>query len=238
MRIAIVEDERSYQEQLLQYLTEFEHENNILIQPQVFSDGDEIIEAYQSGNDQWSIIFLDIKMKNKNGIETAREIRKEDRDVVIIFITSLMKYAITGYEVDALDFVLKPLSYGQFVLKMKKALNHVKKTESRFLALFNGQRMDKVFTDDICYVEVQGHYLYFVTKANTYKIRGTMQTLEKELSGLSFARCSNAFLVNMKYIKKVTKDTVYLAEKEISITRARKTSFLEQFSDYLGGDYR
>ncbi|WP_099466845.1 LytR/AlgR family response regulator transcription factor [Konateibacter massiliensis] len=238
MRIAIVEDERSYQEQMIKYLTDFEQEYDTVIRPQVFSDGDEIVEAYENGNNQWSIIFLDIKMKNKNGIETAREIRKRDNDVVIIFITSLMQYAIKGYEVDALDFVLKPISYGQFALKMKKALNSVKKRESRFLVLFKGQRMDKVSTDDIRYIEVQNHYLHIVTKAHTYKMRGTMQEIEKELSNLPFARCSNAYLVNLKHVKQVTKDTVYLADTELSITRTKKAGFLQQFSDYLGGDYR
>lgn len=238
MRIAIVEDERPCQEQMIKYLTDFAQEYDTVIRPQVFSDGDEIIEAYENGDNQWSIIFLDIKMKNKNGIETAREIRKKDNDVVIIFITSLMQYAIKGYEVDALDFVLKPISYGQFVLKMKKALNSVKKRESRFLVLFKGQRMDKVFTDDIRYIEVQNHYLYIATKSHTYKMRGTMQEIEKELSDLPFARCSNSYLVNLRHVKQVKKDTVYLADTELSITRTKKADFLQQFSDYLGGDYR
>lgn len=238
MRIAIVEDERSFQEQMIQYLTDFEQEYDTVIQPQIFSDGSEIIEAYENGDNQWSIIFLDIKMKNKNGMEAAQAIRRKDNDVVIIFITSIMQYAIKGYEVDALDFVLKPISYEQFVLKMKKALNSVKKRESRFLVLFKGQSMDKVSTDDIRYIEVQNHYLYIVTKAQTYKMRGTIQEMEKKLSNLPFARCSSAYLVNLKYVKQVTKDTVYLADTNLPITRLKKAGFLQQFSDYLGGDYQ
>lgn len=108
IRIAIVEDETVYKEQLIEYLKEFEQERSETLKIDTFSDGDEIVENYQA---QFDIILMDIQMNFMDGMSAAEEIRKIDSEVVIIFITNLAQYAIKGYEVDALDYILKPISY-------------------------------------------------------------------------------------------------------------------------------
>lgn len=239
IRIAIVEDERSYQEHLIRCLMRYEEEEQIKIQVQIFADGAKFMDAYALGNQQWDIIFLDIKMKDKDGIQTAQEIREQDKDVVIIFITTMAQYAIKGYEVNALDFVLKPVSYGQFVLKMRKALNAVKKKEVRYLLLTEGDRKDKVGTDQILYMEVKNHSVFIITTNHTYVMRSSMKQLEKIVEGLAFSRCSAAFLVNLQCIKKIQRDEVIMDNGDVLvITRTRKKEFLEAFSNYLGESYR
>lgn len=239
IRIAIVEDERSYQEHLVRCLIRYEEEEQLKIQVQIFSDGAKFMEAYEAGNQAWDIIFLDIKMKEKDGIQTAQEIREQDKDVVLIFITTMAQYAMKGYEVDALDFILKPVSYGQFALKMRKARNAVKKKGIRYLLLAEGDRKDKVGTDQILYIEVKNHTVYVVTADHTYVVRSSMKQLEKTVDGLAFSRCSAAFLVNLQSIKRIQKDEVLMDNGDILvITRSRKKEFLEAFSNYLGESYR
>ena len=111
IRIAVVEDEKESQEQLVSYISRYEKESEKKFEVTVFSDGMDIVENYDP---VWDIIFMDIRMKHLDGMQAAEKIRKYDPAVVLIFITTMAQYAIRGYEVDALDFVLKPVAYAQF----------------------------------------------------------------------------------------------------------------------------
>ena len=122
--IAIVEDERTFSEQLQEFLKEYQEEKNIKFKISVFKDGAEILEEYKQIYD---IILLDIEMPEINGMETARRIRKTDAEVVLMFITNMASYAIHGYEVGALDFIMKPLTYYTFSVKLTRALRRVNK---------------------------------------------------------------------------------------------------------------
>lgn len=111
IRIAIVEDEEQYVQQLTEYLQEYQKSSNEEIDITVYRDGDEITSKYKS---QFDIILMDIQMKFVNGMTAAEEIRSVDSSVVIIFITNMTQYAIQGYKVGAMDYILKPISYFAF----------------------------------------------------------------------------------------------------------------------------
>ena len=108
IKIAIVEDEAMYAKQLEEFLHQYEAENHEAFDITIYSDGDQIVNKYKS---QFDIILMDVEMKFMDGMSAAEEIRKMDSEVVIIFITNMAQYAIRGYAVDALDYVLKPVSY-------------------------------------------------------------------------------------------------------------------------------
>ena len=111
IRIAIVEDEVEYQNQLMDYLSRFAEESGEVIDALTFSDGDEIVSSYSA---QFDIILMDVQMSFMDGMAAAEAIREIDKEVVIIFITNMAQFAIKGYAVDALDYVLKPVSYFAF----------------------------------------------------------------------------------------------------------------------------
>ena len=106
--IAIVEDEQEYAEQLQTFLEQYGDEHNLRFKVTVFGDGAEILEEYQPIYD---LILLDIEMPQVNGMDAAERIRNQDQDVVMMFITNIASYAIRGYEVGALDYVMKPITY-------------------------------------------------------------------------------------------------------------------------------
>ena len=116
LHIAIVEDEDACARQLEEYLQRFQEENGIQISVERFADGMELTERYHPG---WDLILLDVEMPRLDGISAAAEIRAQDSAVQMIFITNMAQYAIKGYEVDALDYVLKPVSYYAFSLKLQ-----------------------------------------------------------------------------------------------------------------------
>lgn len=238
IKIAVVEDEQEYQKTLKEYLRRFEGECGQILQPTFFSDGLDIVEEYEP---VWDIILMDIRMKHLDGMKAAERIRSCDSAVLIIFITTMAQYAIQGYEVDALDFVLKPITYSQFSLKMQKALVMLKKTkhtEEKYLMLPDGERKKRVSVNDILYIEVINHDLHIVTNAGVYVMRYSMQKMEKELEAFHFVRCSNSYLVNLKNVTGTGKETVLTGAYELPVSRPKKKQFLKALSDYLGAGYR
>lgn len=234
IRIAIVEDEKEYQEKLKEYISRFETECGQSFQTTFFKDGLDIVDEYKP---VWDIILMDIKMRHMDGMEAAGKIRQYDPAVLIIFITTMAQYAIKGYEVDALDFVLKPITYGQFSLKMQKALAMLKKTEEKYLLLPIEDRKERVSTNEILFIEVKNHNLHIVTRRTTYVMRYSMQEMEKELKDAHFTRCNNSYLVNLKNVTGVQKETVIVDSYELPISRPKKKQFLKELSDYLGAGY-
>jgi len=177
-------------------------------------------------------------MQNMDGMAAARRIRKLDPNVVLIFITTLGQYAITGYEVNALDFVLKPVSYAQFELRLVKAIKEVEKHRAvKYLFLKKWNDWVKISTDEILYIEVKGHTLLYVTSEDVYERRATIGEAEEELQGLSFARCSLSFLENLKQVDRISKNDVIIGTHQLPISRNRKKEFLQAFSDYLEANF-
>ena len=122
--VAIVEDDERYAVILKEYLKKYEEEYRESIDVTRFEDGDEIVENYRS---QFDIILMDIEMRFMNGMEAAKKIREKDSQVIIIFITNMASYAIIGYAVDALDYVLKPISYFAFSQRLNRAVGRMKR---------------------------------------------------------------------------------------------------------------
>lgn len=234
IRIAIVEDEEACRSRLQENIRRFGEDQGIGFEVTAFPDGLDIAENY---NPVWDIIFMDIKMKHMDGMRAARSIRKHDPAVIIIFITTMAQCAIEGYEVDALDFILKPLTYAQFSLKMCKAINMLHKREKKYLFLPVEDGKERVSADDILFIEVKNHNLHIVTWKHTYVMRCSLQEMEKELEQCSFVRCSHSYLVNLSNVAGVGKETVTVGTYELPVSRPKKKLFLQALSDYLGAGY-
>ena len=231
LSIAVVDDETVFSDRLCAFIGRYARENGIEASTVCFQDGLDITDDFKS---RWDIIFLDIQMKHLDGLAAAKRIRACDSDVIIIFVTSMAQYAINGYEVDAFDYVLKPLEYPQFVLRMKKAVKEVEKRKNHsFVYLKKWSDWVKVSTDDILYIEVNGHTLKYVTAEDTYEKRARIGDAEEELAGQPFSRCSLSYLVNLKRVDRISKDTVIIGPYELPISRNRKKEFLQAFTDYL-----
>lgn len=117
MRVAVVEDELLSRKKILSYLEMFEKESGIPIQVETLTDGTEIVEKYNTGK-KYDVILLDIEMEHMDGMKAAEWIRNLDEEVILIFITNMAQFVMKGYEVSALDFLVKPVSYYMFVEKM------------------------------------------------------------------------------------------------------------------------
>ena len=132
IKIAIVEDEVLYADQLQEYLKKYEEEYRETFEISVFQDGDQIVHHYKA---EYDVILMDVEMRFMDGMSAAEEIRKMDTEVVIIFITNMPQYAVRGYEVDALDYVLKPITYFAFAQRLNRAIERIKKRTKRVISV-------------------------------------------------------------------------------------------------------
>ena len=148
-RIAIVEDDREYVKELRTYLNQYAAEEGQEFEISVFYDGAEILENYVP---KYDLILLDIEMPKINGMDAAEKIREIDENVVLMFITNMAQYAIRGYSVGALDFVMKPITYYTFSMKIKRALKRVQKREISSILLTLPDGVKKLEARQIYYL--------------------------------------------------------------------------------------
>ena len=235
MNIAIVEDDVSYAEELEKQLLRFETENDLKFNITRFEDGSRLIGDYSY---QYDLILLDVEMPVMNGIDTARAVRAVDDQVLIMFVTNMAQYALHGYEVDAVDYVLKPLNYAALSMKMKKVLRIYRRRPADSIFIKVDGEIRRLSVRDIYYVESRGHSLFYHTSAGVYAAAGSkpLSTVEEELSDCGFSRCNSCYLVNLFYVDGLAKDGVRVGAELLAVSRNRKKQFKAELLRFSGGD--
>lgn len=229
MRIAIVDDDEKQLALLKEYIETYfskAGQNFTLVS---FASSIDFVSDYTASFD---IIILDIDMPHMNGIEAAKKIRQVDTRAVILFVTNMAQCAIQGYEVNALDFILKPVSYFNFSVKLMRAIKQIPKDQKISLSA-DGKR---VFLDksDIYYVEGHNQYVIYHTAAGNYKIHATLKETEQKLQP-GFSRCSNSFIVNIRHLNSIDGTDAVVGSERLPISRSHKKSFWEDVNKYFGG---
>ena len=235
MRVAIVEDMDENIAILQTYLDRYAAEHHTTVQYSSFKDGMDFVKGCHP---VWDLILLDIEMPLLNGMDTARQIRKADPDVLIIFITALTQYAIEGYSVRALDYVLKPVQYYAFAAKLDQVCEILSARQQKPIFVSSREGQFKLLPEQIFYVEVQDHTLCYRTKQQLLHTTGTQSLgkLAQELADSGFARCHQAYLVNLHYVTRYDRNTVFLGEEPLPMSRTYYKNFVQSLLDYCAGE--
>ena len=233
IRIAMVEDEAAVREQLQGYIQRYTRQYGTAFAVTEFSDGVEILDEYRPVYD---IVLLDVEMKHLDGMETARRIRELDRDVVLLFITNMAQYAIKGYAVGALDYLLKPVPYFAFSQQLQKAEEKLRRRARHYLAVPVEGGLRRLDTAQIYYMESEGHRVHFYTEEGEFSAPGALKTFEEKLADLPFARCNSGYLVNLAQVKSVQQGLAQVGPYELQVSRPKRKSFLAALADYIGGE--
>lgn len=231
--VAIVEDDINASKLLAEYLEKFSVEHGCKFNTTFFYNSKDYIDKCCMGFD---IVFMDIELPDGNGMETVRAIRDKDVNSLVIFVTNLAKYAVQGYEVKAFDFIVKPVQYPNFELKLLSALECLDKSNDKefWINIKEGRVLLK--SANITYVEVIKHYVTFHTLNGNYIMLGSISSVAEMLNDCrSFALCNRCYLVNLKYVSQIKQMCVMVNGEELQISRQKRTNFLKAVNDYFGG---
>lgn len=230
--IAVVEDQDAAAEKLQGYIERYAQQSGQQFHINRFCNGEEFLQDYKS---IYAVVFLDIQMPRKNGMDAAVELRQHDKNVSIIFITNLVQYALKGYEVDAVSFLVKPVSYYDFSLKFKKALDIYLMNEERSFTVNAPGGLCRISTDKLMYVEIISHRLHYHLIDDVIEMTGVLSNVEQELGSYGFLRCNTCYLVNPKFIVKVKGSTVQVGDRTLQISRPRRAAFMEGLTNWYAG---
>ncbi|MCD8342349.1 MAG: LytTR family DNA-binding domain-containing protein [Clostridiales bacterium] len=232
MRAAIVEDERPEAELLKQYCADYEAETGRHISADCFADPVAFLEQYSPTFD---LVLLDIQMPGMNGMRLAERLRELDSDVLIVFVTNMAQYAVQGYQVAALDFILKPISYFQFSKMMDRVFRCLEQRRPASLIVTSKRDTYRIPVGRICYIESQNHKLFFHMEDSVLEAWTALSAVEESLPPHLFSRINMGTLVNLGKVVGVRKDNVQLQSgEELPIARRRKKEFCADLAYYYG----
>lgn len=233
-QVLIVEDNADERSRLRGCVEKYASEHNDEFAITEYESAIPLIEASRT----FDLIFLDINLPcGINGMEAARILRTYDETTQVVFVTDLAQYAVRGYEVDALGFIVKPISCYGISRYLDKALRVIRRNTGKNITvpLKRGLRMFP--STELVFAETAGHNLvYHLASGQPITARGSLSKLVEELEGEPFVRIASSFLVNMDHVRAIEEGSVIMSTGEtLYFTRARKKEALATITSYLGG---
>ena len=233
LRFCVADDEQTCIDRLRDFLARYFTLRDEPYELTAFASGEQLLKNYAPVYD---IIFLDIEMPGPDGMQTAARIRERDSETVILFLTRMAQYAIRGYEVGALDFIVKPIDYNSFSVKLGRALEAAKRKQEYRVEI----RMDGdclwLPASAVYFVEVNKHDLTYHTAQGTFTARGSLNELEEKLRPHGFRACSRYCLVNMKHVTGIFDWYILVRGERIEVSRRKRKELLEALLDLYGGN--
>ena len=230
MRIAICDDEKCIRELIGNKVKEQYPDSEIVF----YQSGEEMLLS----DKHVDILFLDIQMSGIDGMETARELRKKDKKIIIIFVTAMEEYVFQAFDVGAFHYIVKPIDDAKFKDVLHRAVGEwtskkavKKEPEEKYLMINNGGVHIKVTIDDIVYAEVFNRKVVIHKLNETIEYYGKMADLEA-LAGDSFYRPHRAYLINFKYVEKYDATTIYLEKGTALMAKQKYPEFVKKYMKY------
>lgn len=233
-RALIVEDDPQAAETLRAHLERYAAERGTSFSVEILPSALEFLEGTRPAD----VVFMDIGLPGVSGMEAAEVMRQTDELTPLIFVTDLAQYAVRGYQVDALDFMVKPVTYEDFALRMGRAMRVMDRNAGGTVSVATDEGLRVIAEKDVVYVEIFRHDLYWhVTgSAQPLHARGTLTRVAEELGAERFCRISASHLINMGQLALIRPGSVVMSDgTEVVISRRRRREVLETLTRYMGG---
>lgn len=207
VKFAICDDNAIDSSYVKELVIKWSNQKKYQVNIDVFSSGEAFLFHYIE-NKEYDVLLLDIEMGEMDGVSLAREIRKSNKSVQIVFITGYSDYIAEGYDVEALHYLMKPLKEAKLFDVLERAVSKIIQNEKQLL-LNSFDEMIRIPLHEIIYLDVDRNYVT-VHANKDYTVKKTLGDIEKELDE-RFFRIGRSAIVNLKYISRVTKNDVYLS---------------------------
>ncbi len=238
LNIAIVDDEKKMADDLMDILARYTADRGIEYHADWYENPVVFLTQY---TDRYDLILLDIEMPAMNGMDAARKLRDLDDTVSLIFVTNMRQYAINGYEVNADDFVVKPVSYFELAMKLDRVLKKDLRDNRDVVSVKDDGVVKFIPVKSIRFVEVLKHRVIYHMADRDYEERGTLKKLEPIFIRNHFAKCNNYCLVNLRYVTGIDGFFVIVSSgrksdrtDRVAISHPRKKDFIVELNRYLG----
>lgn len=230
--VGICDDEEVVCNQLSVALRQYATAKKCSFELSVFHSGQELLRDIKP---DMQILFLDISMNGLTGIEVARKLRETSPEIRVIFITSMVQYAVEGYSVHAFGFLSKPISFAALERQMDDTIRSLVSTSGKKLAIHSGGNVELIPSNDILYIESFAHQLKVSNIRGQMQCAVPMKQMEETLKDCGFFRCHKCYLVNFRHILRVDDRGCILDNQEhIPVSRHRRQEFLQEFNRFIG----
>ncbi|MCI8623078.1 MAG: response regulator transcription factor [Provencibacterium sp.] len=232
MKIAICEDEWEQARIIDGYLQELKAQYAGIV-VKIFPSGEELLGAYRSPRD-FDMVYMDIRLKDMDGLETARLLRDRDPDCILVFISSYPEYVFQTFPLSAFHFILKPVQRLPFFEVFERAAAVYRRQHCRYVVKWNGD-VTVLEVGEIVYIEgYRRHVIVYTRGGQVYRSVGKLNQEEERLRDYGFLRIHQGFLVNMQYIRSICDRSLELMNgTAIDISVRKKKSVLKQYHQYL-----
>jgi len=236
MKIAICEDQIEQANLLTSQIQNWAKENKINISIDNFSSAEAFLFEWIDYN-KYDIIFLDIEMSKVSGIELSNIIREKNKEIDIVFVSGFFKYALHGYRVGALQYLLKPIKESDLYICLDRTLNRIFDTQEdskSTIIIKTAKENIKLDYKDICYCIMFSPYIDIHTKEQKITLRKKISDIEELLPSKYFIRCHRSYIVNVMHIRSVIKTNVILENGvKIPISRGKYNEVNDAFINYI-----
>ena len=243
--ISICDDEKTIQQSLKYDVEKICADYGMTCQITCYDSGEEILES--DAAKMPDILFLDIQMSGRNGMEIARELRRQHKNIIMIFVTALSEYVYDAFDVDAFHYLVKPFPEKKLREVLGKALQQLQnlqeiKEESQSetspaILVKRGGLSTKVFLSDIIYAEVFNRKVMLHTLNGDIEYYGKLTDLSQQ-AGADFYRTHRAYLVNLKYVEKYNATTIWLEQGTALLSKKQFSGFVRQYMQYISQQRR
>ncbi len=233
LNVVVCDDNLSFRQEVLNGLKRISGETGIIFHTLMFTSGESLLKDYPENTD---LLILDIALNNMTGIEVAQKLRKENNNVGIFFLTNMDQYVFEGYDVHAFAFLLKPLQYDLFKMKILEYADTISKKKNRFYEFKGAEGLEIIDLNKVIYLECIRHkvILHFKNESKEYSMSDSFETIEEDLRKFGFFRTQRSYIVNMSKVNSLkTKEVLMSNGESVPLSPNKYDEFLMGYSTFL-----
>ncbi len=235
INVAIVENEEDVALKDEKLLERYAEENKITIEKKIFSNAMDFLEDQTV----FDAVLMDIDMPGINGMDAAEQLRNQNKNIDIVFTTNLPQYAIDGYKVEAIDFVIKPVTFPNLSFAMDKIVEKKKNSLNDSFFLKIGSMARRFDNDELIYFEMVGHNIVMHEEGlEPFKVRGSLKMIEPVLNPDVFVKINSGIIVNLSKVRSLDDGMCIMEDgSSLPVSRSHKKEFSIQIAKFYGNHF-